>query len=393
MEKRVERETSLELPEELIEEILYYLPAKNLLRLKCVSKSWNSLISSNSFIKEHAKKSSTNGNLDRSKVMLNYDDSRKRAKYMRALCQPGILVSCPIQKFLHNEDPVAAALDSHHMKKLGYDIQIEDVRILGSCNGLILISINDWRYLFLWNPFTRKMRNIPHVSCFAGSEFSTWTAPPFTYSLGYDEYADDYKVVCIISDYAKPYHTHIYSSKNNTWKKIESFDKGDLLLNNSGKFVNGKLHWLAAQDDGVYEIFSLDLRKEKYEIVARPESFSKYVRPFFRNMGGYLGLITLSSSVDDINVWVMMKYGVRESWTKIWTFSYLEYSKTEICGVSPLCLKKNGDIIIAFENNVVVYNGRNELRKSRVEMLDGVIDSVVYVETLVSRFGDEELGQ
>ncbi|KAL7081353.1 hypothetical protein ACP275_14G034900 [Erythranthe tilingii] len=210
---------------------------------------------------------------------------------------------------------------------------------------------------------------------------------------GYDEYADDYKVVCIISDYAKPYHTHIYSSKNNTWKKIEGFDKGYLLHKNSGKFVNGKLHWLAALDDGVYEIFSLDLRKEKYEIVARPENFSKYVRPFFRNMGGYLGLITLSSSVDDINVWVMTKYGVRESWTKIWTFSYLEYSKNEICGASPLCLKKNGDIIIAFENNVVVYNGRNGLRKFRFDMLDGVIDSVVYVETLVSPFGDEQLRQ
>ncbi|EYU32646.1 hypothetical protein MIMGU_mgv1a020901mg [Erythranthe guttata] len=390
MEKRVERETSIELPEELIEEILYFLPAKILLRLKCVSRSWNSLISSKSFIKEHAKKSSTDGNLDRSKLMLNYDESYKNVRYMRVFCQPRSLVSCPIQNLLRKGDPVDTVLDSHRMKESGYDIQIDDVRILGSCNGLILISVNYSRKLFLWNPFTRKMRNIPHAASFTRSEFLS--VQPFTYSLGYDEYADDYKIVCIISDYAKPCQTHIYSSKNNTWKKIESFDKG-VLLDDTGKFVNGKLHWLAAKDDGVREIFSLDLRKEKYEVVARPENYSKRVRPFLRELGGYLSLISLSSSVDDISVWVMMKYGMRESWTKIWTSSKLDYPGKVICGASPLCLKKNGDITVAFGNNVVVYNGGNVLRKSRVDMLDGVIDSVVYVETLVSPFGDEEHGQ
>ena len=43
-------------PSELLDEILYRLPVKHLLRCKCVSKEWCSLIDSTPFAKKHLKR-------------------------------------------------------------------------------------------------------------------------------------------------------------------------------------------------------------------------------------------------------------------------------------------------------------------------------------------------
>ncbi|EYU32647.1 hypothetical protein MIMGU_mgv1a025398mg, partial [Erythranthe guttata] len=188
-----------------------------------------------------------------------------------------------------------------------------EIRILGSCNGLIFIAIN-WGFFYfnLWNPFMGNIKEIPFL----------WNFRNFICGFGYVEYrSDDYKVVCIKKE--KPYRTYIYSSKSNSWKNIEYFDKGVFLLNDTGKFVNGRLHWLAVQENGNREIILLLL----------------------------------------------------------------------ICQVTTFCLNKNGDVAVAFGSNLlVVYGGKNVLRKSRVEMLDYMNDYVVYVESLVWPFGDEEVG-
>ncbi|WVY90914.1 hypothetical protein V8G54_036428 [Vigna mungo] len=45
------------LPNEVIAEILSWLPAKTLIRFRCVSKTWNSLIINSYFVKLHHKRS------------------------------------------------------------------------------------------------------------------------------------------------------------------------------------------------------------------------------------------------------------------------------------------------------------------------------------------------
>ena len=42
-----------ELPEDIVPDILKWLPVKSLVRFRCVSKSWHSLITSSSFIHMH----------------------------------------------------------------------------------------------------------------------------------------------------------------------------------------------------------------------------------------------------------------------------------------------------------------------------------------------------
>uniref|UniRef100_A0A1S4B203 F-box/kelch-repeat protein At3g06240-like n=1 Tax=Nicotiana tabacum TaxID=4097 RepID=A0A1S4B203_TOBAC len=96
-------ESSFEIPIELITEILSRLPVKSLLRFRCVSKYWLSLISSPEFAYTH----------------------------------------------------LGIAANSYPVKKpRGY------VRIVGSVNGLVCLVIEE-KYFLLWNPSIRKFKKLP----------------------------------------------------------------------------------------------------------------------------------------------------------------------------------------------------------------------------------------
>ncbi|EYU32835.1 hypothetical protein MIMGU_mgv1a023169mg, partial [Erythranthe guttata] len=67
-----------DLPEEIIEEILLCnLPVKTLLRFKCVSKQWRSLISSKHFVERHLAKNSSS--LDHRKLVVLHPDLPNRS--------------------------------------------------------------------------------------------------------------------------------------------------------------------------------------------------------------------------------------------------------------------------------------------------------------------------
>ncbi|EYU31660.1 hypothetical protein MIMGU_mgv1a022419mg, partial [Erythranthe guttata] len=211
--------------------------------------------------------------------------------------------------------------------------------ILGSCNGLILISV-DKGNLFLWNPTTRQAKKIASPESYGFTDAWDFRCGYFIYGFGYDDSTDDYKIVCVFvlgPMKQRRTTTEIYSWRTNTWKKIENFEKGVLVRCNfelgmftKGKFVNGKLHWLTSPykedvyDDDEYlnnwEIVGFDLAEEKYEIVGRPQYLSSHnhCQPRLLELGGHLSL-TCFNEESGMDVWVMTKYGETESWVKFWT--------------------------------------------------------------------------
>lgn len=144
--------------------------------------------------------------------------------------------------------------------------------------------------------------------------------------MGYDDSTDDYKVVRSISyfDHEKDkaiYLTKIYSASTDSWKEIENLGT----VGHPSKCINGKLHWCTTDlsNDGFFHnVVSLDLRDEKCGIMATPQHLWPFnvcyvsYPPLVEDLGGYLSLIIYTTTLE-INVWVMMKYGDAESWTKI----------------------------------------------------------------------------
>ncbi|KAL7081647.1 hypothetical protein ACP275_14G051700 [Erythranthe tilingii] len=437
------------LPQEIIEEILYKLPVKTLFRFKCVSKRWRSLISSKKFAQHHLKKSRTN--LSRQKLIILNSDVINRS--FRSCSLQTLIENSNVATFdhhrmdLHTADRIPMSSrsitsfsderDEHYNLRRLYnptthypmmaatmmtsarktrrrfsnyprcDFLLE---VLGSCNGLLLVSV-DVRNLILWNPTTRQAKNISppenRSRYFYSDDFIDGGS--FVYGLGYDESTEDYKVVCFFVEYEKPHNTTttmIYSSRANSWKRVESFEKGFFRLDICGTFVNGKLHWMTEEDKnkrGRWDIVSLDLAEEKYETVGPPQSRTHY-RPRLHDLGGCLSLTSFDRNLD-MDVWVMTKKcGETEySWTRVWKLCrdmmlYGHRGNT----VCPLWLTRieNGDIVVTFGVsyglNVVVYSGSNVLHTSRVRTvddpscLDVEFEAKIFVESLVSPFGDQQ---
>lgn len=124
---------NLILPPELIMEILLRLPVSCLLRLKCVCKSWLSLISDSNFEKSH------------------YDLAAKPTYRVLFKTTCGFKVSSiDLESSLHDHTPARShvlprPLSPHNL-------------IYGSCRGFLLLDFEDGN-LLVWNPATGLKKN------------------------------------------------------------------------------------------------------------------------------------------------------------------------------------------------------------------------------------------
>uniref|UniRef100_A0A803LLA8 F-box domain-containing protein n=1 Tax=Chenopodium quinoa TaxID=63459 RepID=A0A803LLA8_CHEQI len=132
-----------DLPTPLITIILSKLPAKSLLRFRCVAKSWRSLIDEQHFINLHLKNSSQN-----------------------PTHQTLIIKDSFLQKDTNftSKDPFLYSLDYPTLKRATlincpFDCDSAETQIVGSCDGLLCLADGIAAYIF--NPATRKHRVLP----------------------------------------------------------------------------------------------------------------------------------------------------------------------------------------------------------------------------------------
>ncbi|XP_071703866.1 F-box/kelch-repeat protein At3g06240-like [Rutidosis leptorrhynchoides] len=285
-----------QLPTDLIESTLPLLPSKSLGRFKSVSKRWNSLISSPDFIKTHILNyTKNNPNLNPTHLILVLDDFES-------------LYSLEIKQLNTLTTVTAKSLN----------LQVPLVRILGSCNGLLLYSDMDDN-LCLVNPITPKTLKIPE----SGRESND-----NLYGFGYDSSTDDYKVISISHMSVSNSDQHssfvcVYSLRNNSW---------NMLLPNLPYYVhypersgvpllNNNLHWLVTRRRSRRTIAAFSLAEEEFHEIGLPDSIN-FVRWMFSKLCALNGKLVVVLSANSyppgpeyINeLWVMEEYGVHESW-------------------------------------------------------------------------------
>ncbi|XP_075101630.1 F-box/kelch-repeat protein At3g23880-like [Nicotiana tabacum] len=249
--------------------------------MRCVSKSWLPLISSPQFVKTHLKLSAKN-----QEFSLLYTNSNTKK----------ILHTCSLNTIIYEEEsPISIPfeLDGFDSKESSY----RPLMFLDSCDGLFCVSSNEFRNIFIWNPSTRELKELPLLS-------RDMRACLSYYGFGYNERQDDYRVVVIAIN---------KEDSNMVNLEIPSATVGGL----SGKFVNGRLHW-----SGNKFIFSLNLVDETYGNVALPNFEEKFehLHWYLRNLGRNLCAFHRNIVRDErprLDVWIMKEYGVVESWTKV----------------------------------------------------------------------------
>ncbi|CAK7357245.1 unnamed protein product [Dovyalis caffra] len=199
--------------EDLLAEILLRLPIKSLLKFKCVSKNWLSLISNPRF--SHRRN----------------DNSP---------CCGLFLVECgsPYAEYQF------VALDSSHskapFKHLTFVNDPSEIELIQSCNGLLLCrsfrpSGPDRTY-YVYNPTTKQYTILPRLRRVLGA------------ALAFDpSNSPHYKVICVRKRRSLQHHyqIEIYSSNNGPWRVSGTpFTAEDQMVFKSGVFCNGVIHWL-----------------------------------------------------------------------------------------------------------------------------------------------------
>uniref|UniRef100_A0A5B6ZDP7 F-box domain-containing protein n=1 Tax=Davidia involucrata TaxID=16924 RepID=A0A5B6ZDP7_DAVIN len=300
-------------PDVLID-ILTRLPIKTLMQCACVCKSWYSLLTNPSFITAHLDRSTVPDNKSDDDLLLvrSYSEDRNEEQY---------------SVYFDNE-----TFDEY--AKLEFPLKSSRkcyFRIVGSCNGLMCLSDDQFGYaetLFLWNPSIRKTLALPSVRVGFKSH------GPFMHAIGFgfDPLTNDYKVVRIVYlDCVEiPPEVDIFTLRTGTWRNISHLGLPYLIQERAPQAcLNGATHWIASDLEmmrGVSNlIVSFNMSDEVFGEILLPDSMAhdtwlRGVR--VAKFQESLSVIQRKVSSGEVSycIWMMKEYGVADSWTKLFCF-------------------------------------------------------------------------
>ncbi|KAL0002019.1 hypothetical protein SO802_015800 [Lithocarpus litseifolius] len=393
-------------PNVIIVDILSRLPVKSLIRFRCVSKSWFSLISSHDFNTEHHNRTLSNTTKDSPYLLFShYDLKMKKVRFaLLSSDDPFPLnhfskhLDCKLKLGVSDGDPIPDPPNRRILMKQAekrgffaypsdfvelpcpYQSPMNKLFIAGSCNGLVCLaddapSGDHVILLILWNPSIRKAISLP----------SPVVNVPLFYKavdhlgFGYDPITDDYKLVRLVylqggfshNEYERnPPTVQIYTLRTGAWRTIPGRGSRFIIVEQfSSVFVNGSVHWFAEDDNDSDDdddddvdamvcnmIISFDIKDEVFHEMAVPKCFEGRLNLNMKVavLGGLLALVPCNSNLDFsdpcYSVWVMKEYGVVESWTKLYDIKVGEELE------SVVGFTKNGEVLVSMAGKLLSFN-------------------------------------
>ncbi|KAF7847332.1 hypothetical protein BT93_L3079 [Corymbia citriodora subsp. variegata] len=345
------------LPNELFAEILHWLPVKLLLRFRCVSKPWRSLIDSPGFIKLHLDRSlelSTNLSLflRHSSGLYSIDLGSPRLSVVE--------MNCPLRS---------------------YSGQIPEV---GSCHGLLCLC-NNAGDVVIWNPSTRKHKFLPHSPVEVPQNFFVRV-----YGFGFDDEHDDYLLLRLVQFAVEPIESEvsIYSLKANTWRRLRGMPCFLVYPRKMGVFACGRLHWIMTRDlvsGSANLLVAFNFHTEDFEVVFLPDVIDNRLDMDVAVLGGCLCL-SISNDQMGVDVWIMKEYRLNGTWAKLFSISPSQV-RGPLVFVRPLAYSQNGrQVLVQWDSQNLAWY---DLETECIEMVDisgmpSLFEAEVCLRTLVS---------
>nr|ABI30337.1 SLF-like protein 1 [Antirrhinum majus] len=361
--------------QDVINEILLFSSVKSLLRFRCVSKSWCSLIKSNDFIDNHLLRRQTNGNV---MVVKRYVRTPERDMF----------------SFYNINSPkleeLLPDLPNPYFKNIKFDYDYfylpQRVNLMGPCNGLICLAYGDC--VLLSNSALREIKRLPPTP-FANPE--GYCTDIIGYGFG-NTCNDCYKVVLIESVGPEDHHINIYVyySDTNSWRHIEDDSTPIKYICHfpcNELFFKGAFHWNANSTDIFYADFILtfDIITEVFKEMAYPHCLAQFSNSFLSlmSLNECLAMVRYKEWMEEpelFDIWVMKQYGVRESWTK----QYVIGPQVVVC--SHVCWKNDECLIVEDGNGQLVSCAfrTNEIKKLPIYAVEETLRVLIVDESLIS---------
>ncbi|EYU40597.1 hypothetical protein MIMGU_mgv1a024875mg [Erythranthe guttata] len=312
----VEQDESVHFPLEMIKIIVPKLPVKSLFRFKSVSKSWNTMISDPTFVKNHLQISK---------------HSNPHNLFMQK--NPHSKGFFPLVKFEDRKFRTVKLLEC----PCAWD------KFLAFCDGLLLLSDISYKKLTLWNPSTRQTTKFefPYArSCY-----------PMSYGLFHDRTVGDFKVVVICRD-----HYKVYSCNDKAWTRKRRIQGIGLVQIGYGVCVDGVVYWVNRwSSDGTHILYFDTKDDDELKVLRKPENVNL--------TGKMIDLICLRDSlcmccigrgVTNVQIWIKGKGSRNSTWKELMT---IENVQTRASCFEPLLHFVGNKILIVWKDSkLVVYN-------------------------------------
>ncbi|KAL8107601.1 F-box protein At3g07870-like isoform X2 [Apium graveolens] len=359
----------MDLPADIVADILSRLPIMTIVHCRCVCKRWRHILSETYFVNLH---------LLRSPEGLVVHE-------MSGLGEPDIFK-------LGELDDQSDQHHIHHDPLMRFDLGLGFERgercLQGSVNGLICLW-NCYRgdATYICNPITREYIKLPDHKYIKKSYFIV------TYGFGFVEASNQYKVICFaegnFSSAKGSYKSRcgIYTLGTNKWRSLTHVPFL-LCFPQNGILVSGNLHWLAYDEkDSTNDLVcTFDLEKELLQLTASAPQSGGIIA--YRSLGKLQGCLCLCDNTDSkFVIWVMKNYGMKESWIK----EIIIFDATASClrGIfRPLKVWKDETTLMLFRDAYLcTYNPGNKI----FQVLDifqrgffDTLDAMVYVPSFIT---------
>lgn len=306
----------LDLPVNLIYEVLSRLPLKTIFSCKCVCTTFLKLLEDPYFAEIHLVNASTTTTAS---LMFQESFGPTRPVSMSMLDLNGTRSTSP-----RSTDHGHCQGIDHPITKpnLKFCYLTDRMNLVGSCNGLIcLYKSAPRRPLYcICNPILGEYTILPHP---------TPTTPFYSYlqnaGFGLCPKTKQYKVVRLMVSHdpsmaftSRTIVAEVHTLGTQSWRKIEdapcprtglSFDP----------FLNGSLHWVTDRQSASDLICSFNLETEKFQQVPPPSHFDlDYLSKIsWINVGSLRGCLCLCYIFEGVqfSVWVMKENGFNKCWT------------------------------------------------------------------------------
>ncbi|XP_059649203.1 F-box protein At3g07870-like isoform X2 [Cornus florida] len=384
-----------DLPGPIIVDILLKLSVKSILISRCVCKNWRSIISDPQFAKlQHEQAEPC--------VLLYTVDSKHVSRTLYLVepkdchnfdlgycicdhhtcsrCDRHVKLDTKLKIPLRNAEMVLSREEGDaQMGCIRVRPNDQNFKIVNFCNGFLCLSEPSCNEpLVVCNPITGEFINLPapkrndektpyFVDCGFGFSprtnqykvirmFERWIGDPPTHVMGVHTPAMGR------INYSK--EIEIYTLGEGSWKSIGDapFCYSKLL---SPTYLEGCVHWLLCLESGggstVY-IVSFSFDNEQLQLFPSPPrendksdiycaaiiaGLSKKPNVSMGVLDGCLCICDASGYDNDtIDIWVMKKYGVRESWTKVFSIDNQPHQGRSRGLYQPINYLKNGAVLM-----------------------------------------------
>ncbi|XP_059654767.1 F-box/kelch-repeat protein At3g06240-like [Cornus florida] len=350
------------IPNEVMMKILVGLPVRTLLQIRCVCKSWCSLISSDNFVTFWFNRRTHLNSTHHLLLIKHYSEHEDQEHFSLYLDDESLT-----EYHLNLENHPIANLSSY-------------LTILGSCNGLVCLMDDMLKFtdiLYLWNPTVRKFIVLPEPSI----TFSSHGPYERALGFGFDSTTNDFKVVRIVYG-SGGNEVDIYSLREGCWRSISvSGAIPDIHCESSHAYLNGAIHWVSRGGNYRLQIVSFNLGTKIFSEMELPTSLGYIRLPRMLSVSVFhesLCVFHNDSWERKVSIWVMKQYGVVDSWTNLFNLDFLRGSG-KVIG-----LMRNGEVLLAHNEEMISTDSETQYLKYLGIYGKGEAFSVnTYTESLV----------